>query len=255
MQWDLSSVKDSLASGTSCLTSVVEQLFGHAAARQIGKAATTITVQHGLQLLTHDSTGNDSQSKPFTWMVFHRWALADVIQMHPESVPRRMAARSEVGSQFVWHVVIHELLQPGAPVKVVTQYFKHNMDVFFDVVREQFAMLDEDDQAFIQTPIRNSDFAAVLRMYFETGDMRDPHTLSKLTLWQEGSLLHKCCEHGFSKCVGILLREYTRDVVNQSIPWLVLADPLWCENGWGNSAFHSAAWKGHWPCPVAVEGG
>ena len=60
----------SIASRTSCLTNVVESLFGHAAAKGIASDVdlTNDTLRLGCQMLTHASTGLESSDKPYRWM-------------------------------------------------------------------------------------------------------------------------------------------------------------------------------------------
>eukprot|EP00747_Dinoflagellata_sp_TGD_P191052 gnl/TRDRNA2_/TRDRNA2_53884_c0_seq1.p1 gnl/TRDRNA2_/TRDRNA2_53884_c0~~gnl/TRDRNA2_/TRDRNA2_53884_c0_seq1.p1 ORF type:complete len:908 (+),score=170.23 gnl/TRDRNA2_/TRDRNA2_53884_c0_seq1:46-2724(+) len=244
--WDIAAVAQSLVNGSTYLRNPVEELLGHAAARDIASQIVTRTVQNGFRLLTHDSTGAKAWAKPFRWMSFRRVPWNEILNLCP-NLPK--AADSKLAPEFVWHIAVYELKpNKNGKTQVVNHYFKDNMDVIFDVVREQFAWLEDDDPQLVEASLYNEGFLSILKHYFQTGDISNPshyHSLARLTLWPEGSLLHRCCEHGFVRCVEVLLNKYTPQSAPQSQPWLQLADPLWQEGSWGNSAFHSAAWNGH----------
>eukprot|EP00928_Gymnodinium_smaydae_P013600 TRINITY_DN14951_c1_g5_i1.p1 TRINITY_DN14951_c1_g5~~TRINITY_DN14951_c1_g5_i1.p1 ORF type:complete len:1291 (+),score=193.15 TRINITY_DN14951_c1_g5_i1:68-3874(+) len=238
------SVAQALSRGTAYLRNPVEELLGHATARDVADQVVVSTVQSGWRMLTHDL---GSGKKPYRWMVFRCLDWSEIEELCPGHAVRPDASIPE----FVWHVAVLELEGSSRrrnSVTVVNQYFQSNMDVIFDTARDMFASLDEDDPQLIEAAVDDHDFCQILRCYFEAGDIRNPAhflTLARTGLWPEGSLLHTCCEQGFAQCVDLLLERYTPYTAPESEPWLQLADPLWQESSWGNTAFHSAAWHGH----------
>ncbi|CAK0897772.1 unnamed protein product [Prorocentrum cordatum] len=233
----------SVLSGTTYLQNEVEHMFGHAAARDISAKMCNDTVRSGCRLLTHDQSSTNA-FKPYRWMVFRRVPLTDIASMFNQFAP----IHGSVGRDFVWHVVVHELARTRAgKVRVVTNYFKSNISLVYDYIRDAFQLLDEDDPAIIEAAMSTESVVTVLRLYFETGDTQNPrfyHNMTKVNLWPAGTLLHHCCESGFSRCVAYLLNQHSPQTAPREKPWFQLADPFYLEPSWKNSAFHSAAWAG-----------
>jgi len=233
----------SLLSGTTYLQNPVEHTYGHAGARDISAQMCTETVRSGCRLLTHDA-GNTSSFKPFRWMLLRRVPWTEVLHY----CTSKSSDEVEPDQDFVWHVVVHELARSRAgKSRVVTNYFRSNISMVYDSLSDAFQMFEDDDPQMIQAAISDESIVMLLRLYFETGDTQNPkffHTMARISLWPEGTLLHHCCEQGFFKCVEYLLKHHSPQTAPREAPWLQLADPCWMEGSWKNSAFHSTAWTG-----------
>lgn len=147
----------------------------------------------------------------------------------------------------VWHSCVQEM---GGVV--VTSYFWTNLELVMDALEEKFSLLREghdDDPLIIKAALADEAFVEILKMYFESGDMVNPKyykTLATFPCCGKASLLHHCCEHDLVECVRFLLSEHSGDCHPRE-PWLQLADPLWQENRWGNTAFSVAAYRHSMP--------
>jgi len=242
---DVSSIARSLASGTTYLKDPVEELLGHPAAQVISAGCVTKTVQEGCRLLTHYTTGAKARDKPYRWMVLRHVPWNEVLAADPQS-----RIRTSDHPEGAWHGVVHELTRTdprGAPI-ICASFFLSNFDAVFEVIREKFELLDEDDPRIIEAALQDEDFCTVLQLYFNTGSKDNPkffHTLATTTPVEGQTLLHYCCEHNFKACVRFLLQSYTPQTAPSNQPWLQLADPLWQERAWKNSAFSIAAYRGY----------
>ncbi|CAJ1413069.1 unnamed protein product [Effrenium voratum] len=251
--WSQDGVSDagSAVSTATFLGSHVDHVYGHAAAREIPLGFAKETVQSGCRLLTRTAHGQDivggkAVQKPFRWMVFR--------QVHVKEIEERYGAAgqnqdsdSDAKLEPAWHTVIHELGTTGKKVKMVSQFFNSNIRMASDYVKEEFDKLDEDDPEIIKAVLQDANVCKILQLYFQTGDQVNPqhfHTVARLSLWSEGSLLHHCCEQNYSACVKYLLAHHSPQTAPADSPWLQLADPCWMEGTWKNSAFHAAAWNG-----------
>lgn len=249
-----SSIAQSIASGSTYFRGAVEELLGHAASKDISQKIVGRTAQQGFRMLTHASTGAESSKKPFRWMFLRCVPWAEVMEHHSAlaHVSSEHVSEHDPGPECVWHTVIADLGRTKQGKTIVPAHFFHsNMDTIFREIRDKFAWLEdlgEDDPDLITTPLGDENFMTVLKYYFECGDTQNQQhylTLAKLSLWEDGSLLHYCCKSGFARCVELLLAKYSTTSAPGHQPWLQLADPLWQEKAWGNSAFHTAAWAGH----------
>lgn len=233
----------SVLSGTTYLQNPVEHLFGHAAARDISVKICQATVQFGCRLLTHDSDGQMGQHKPYRWMVLRRVPWSEISCASPAATEA-----GDAGLDFVWHIVVHELARTRAgKVRIATNYFKSNISMVYDYITDAFQLFDDDDPQMIQAAVSDESIVALLKLYFETGDTQNPlhfHTMAKINLWHAGTLLHHCCESGFARCVEYLLLHHSPQTAPEDKPWLQLADPIWLDKTYKNSAFHSTAWTG-----------
>ena len=190
----------SVVSGTTYLHSLVEQLYGHAAAREIPHEICRKTVCYGHRMLTKDPNGQRVVArkvlkKPYRWMAFRQVSAAELQEEYGKH------ERHLENEDFVWHIVIYELARQGGRVQVATQFFRSNLGIVYDFVKDAFDRLEEDDPRMIATTLQDDNMRTLLRLYFETSDMVRPefhHTMARLSLWPEGPLLHHCCEQNFA---------------------------------------------------------
>ena len=125
---------------------------------------------------------------------------------------------SDAKLEPAWHTVIHELGTTGKKVKMVSQFFNSNIRMASDYVKEEFDKLDEDDPEIIKAVLQDANVCKILQLYFQTGDQVNPqhfHTVARLSLWSEGSLLHHCCEQNYSACLKLLA--YLRPAAFESV--------------------------------------
>ncbi len=243
----------SIASRTSCLTNVVESLFGHAAAKGIASDVdlTNDTLRHGCQMLTHASTGLESSDKPYRWMSLRYVTFKEVSSLktfHEASTalePQMLKELQEATG--LWHFVIRELRQKEeSDPPIVTTYFGSRLEIVSCTVQEKFDLLDDDDDPrIIEAALHDEDFSRLLEDYFMTGDTHNQKwfkTLATFSVFDGKPLLHFCCERGLSNCVEYLLKYHS--IRTAKSPWLQLADPFWQDRKWGNSAFSIAAYLG-----------
>ena len=244
----------SIASRTSCLTNAVESLLGHAAAMGVASDVelTNKTLQRGYRMVTHDSTGFESGDKPYRWMSLRYVTFEEVASL--KSV-EELGVSGNIFSQLqgvqgaagLWHFVIRNFRksEEKSPV-IVTAFFGSRLEIVSAAVQEKFDLLDhDDDPRIIKTALSDADFTQLLYDYFMTGDVHNQKffkTLATLSILGGETLLHFCCERGLHNCVDYLLRHHS--VLTAENPWMRLADPLWQERKWGNSAFSIAAYRG-----------
>eukprot|EP00397_Hematodinium_sp_SG-2012_P025531 GEMP01026684.1.p1 GENE.GEMP01026684.1~~GEMP01026684.1.p1 ORF type:complete len:589 (+),score=108.63 GEMP01026684.1:251-2017(+) len=150
---------------------------------------------------------------------------------------------------FVWHSVVYDFRHSSVEKKPVvrTAYFQSNMGNVLDAVVEKFEFLDEDDPCVIETALQDEYFNELLQRVFETGDKRNEkhfNTIATMCPFNGGKmpLLLFCCEEGHVECVKLLLSKYSTKTAPKE--WLQLADPLFQDRAYGNSAFSVAAYRG-----------
>lgn len=163
--------------------------------------------------------------------------------MSPSTKPALLSSLKAAG---LWHFVIRELRQKDVSKPVVTTFFGSRLEIVSCTVQEKFDLLDDDDDPrIIEAALHDEDFSRLLEDYFMTGDTHNQKwfkTLSTFSVFNGKPLLHFCCERGLSNCVEYLLKYHS--VRTAKSPCLQLADPLWQDRKWGNSAFSIAAYLG-----------
>lgn len=206
-------------------------------------------------MVTHDSTGFESGNKPYRWMCLRYVTFQEVASL--KSV-EELGVSGNIFSQLqevqgaagLWHFVIHNFCknEEKRPV-IVTAFFGSRLEILSAAVQEKFDLLDhDDDPRIIKTALSDADFTQLLYDYFMTGDVHNQKffktlaTYATLSVLGGETLLHFCCERGLHNCVDYLLRHHS--VLTAEKPWMRLADPLWQERKWGNSAFSIAAYRG-----------
>ncbi|CAD7941030.1 unnamed protein product, partial [Amoebophrya sp. A25] len=126
---------------------------------------------------------------------------------------------TEGSKNGVWHRVTHDI----SDRRVVTSHFATNMniDIVQSVIEEKFDLLDEgdDDPEIFRAALQDSSFVELLKLYFESGDQENPrlfHTLAQMQLRQYAgqTLLHFCCENGFTECVRFLIENHAAWITN-----------------------------------------
>ena len=186
-----------------------------------------------------------STSKPYRWMSLRCYSTKSILQRF--TLPIDIVENDD----NVWHVVVHECQKsrPNTSPIVCTSYFSNLYSEVMSVLREKFEMLelfDEDDPNIIEAALQDEETANLLQKLFESGDtINEAHfkTVASLNLLNRGklTLLLFCCEHGYIKCISLLLEKYSTKTEPK---WLRLADPMFQEKSYGNSAFHVAVYRG-----------
>eukprot|EP00438_Fugacium_kawagutii_P026898 Skav209544 [mRNA] locus=scaffold2497:141850:143934:+ [translate_table: standard] len=221
----------SIASRSSCLTNAVESLLGHAAAKGIASDVDLInrTLKKGYKMITHASNGFDSTDKPYRWMSLRYVSFEEVLSLtsvqktfegHAEGCSSQQLQELQ-GAAGLWHFVICN--------------FKEKSEKDPQV----------DDPRIIEAALGDEEFVQLLQQYFESSDTENQKwfkTLATLVVFEGYTLLHFCCKRGLIHCVEYLLKKHS--VFTATQPWLQLADPLWQDRRWGNSAFSRAAYCG-----------
>lgn len=235
----------------SYLTNEVEAHYGREVSSRIARNDIIVkdTINYGCRLLTRDSTEKGNRT-PYRWMSLRRVTWQEVARVHHSKGPAHSSARP------IWHVVVHDMhLKSGAAV-VPTAYFLTSMHLVFDMNREKFDFLTEDDPDIIRAAMSDTSYVQLLECYYRSGDQRDARrflTLSTLTRVMQGkTLLHHCCENGLVECVKLLLAAYTPQTAEAGKPWLWLADPTLKEPHWSNTAFSIAVYRSDLPLFTAL---
>ena len=87
----------------------------------------------------------------------------------------------------------------------------------------------------------DGDFVGLLREFYQSRPTS--RTLAEATVVGNETLLGFCVWKGYTKCVKLLLDKYAPG--SCAAPWLELANPVWQDRKYGDSAFLTAAACGH----------
>lgn len=257
---------------SSYLANCLVGLYGRAAAREMASDMYVVdmTVNRGFRFLTGPTNGVSSSAKPYRWMHLRRVDGAELTCLVDKHVrggpafkgkgkgrflesmdPQLLSAwHSESHLLSVWHCCIQDILlrsNSKKPAGIVQSYFLSNIRAVVDDAREKFELLtdhDADDPDSIQAAMADDDFVTALKLYFESGDQLNPkfykHLATSTQVLEGHTLLTHCCSNGLLDCVRYLLNNHSTKQ-HATRPWLQLADPLWQDRKWRNSAFSIAA--------------
>eukprot|EP01063_Lacrimia_lanifica_P021366 TRINITY_DN2867_c1_g1_i1.p1 TRINITY_DN2867_c1_g1~~TRINITY_DN2867_c1_g1_i1.p1 ORF type:complete len:817 (+),score=151.62 TRINITY_DN2867_c1_g1_i1:166-2616(+) len=183
------------------------------------------------------------------------------------------ALRQELDASPIYHCVVRgndgallpEVVSAGSVrshlCDVVTNFFvtAHEelvnliQDHFFDVVHGEVETGDDPKSAFEEL-MRDHGFKELLKVYYDTGDVKTERTLHLAGRIGGGAcLLHTVIKENQTELLKVLLDGYsTAGRANATKPddepWLVLAEPFRAEGRYKLTALHRAVYDGRYEC-------